>query len=305
MNFLWWTAVLLLIVASGVLFSAATSRRGSARVVERFEEVFKTEVSFARYGVSEMPHGDRLLRLLERLSGGEVQEFDRLLARAGWSGSNARFLFYLAAWLMPVGVAFGAVAYALASGRPAAEVPLAALFGFAIAFLLPRRLLRWRAGKRQEAMRKEITALLHLLRMLFDAGLSLEHTLQVAVEQGRDLIPNLAVEIGAALKRIQAGQERGDALAQMAAPLEVPELSDTVGMLRQVTRYGGNIRDSLAEYAELVEERQISELREYVSKLSAKMTVVMVAFLFPALLIFVAGPGFVGLARALGSGLGH
>jgi tight adherence protein C len=29
------------------------------------------------------------------------------------------------------------------------------------------------------------------------------------------------------------------------------------------------------------------------------MTVVMVLFLFPALMIFVAGPGFVGLARAL------
>jgi tight adherence protein C len=70
-------------------------------------------------------------------------------------------------------------------------------------------------------------------------------------------------------------------------------------MLKQVTRYGGNIRDSLAEYTTLVEQRQVSELREYVSKLSAKMTVVMILFLFPALMIFLAGPGFMGLAKAL------
>jgi tight adherence protein C len=85
----------------------------------------------------------------------------------------------------------------------------------------------------------------------------------------------------------------------MAAPLDIPELSDTIAMLKQVTRYGGNIRNSLEEYTTLVEQRQVSELREYVSKLSAKMTVVMILFLFPALMIFLAGPGFIGLSKAL------
>ena len=85
----------------------------------------------------------------------------------------------------------------------------------------------------------------------------------------------------------------------MASVLEVIELSDTIAMLKQVTRYGGNIKDSLTEYTALVEQHQVSELREYVSKLSAKMTVVMIIFLFPALMIFLAGPGFIGLAKAL------
>jgi tight adherence protein C len=173
------------------------------------------------------------------------------------------------------------------------------VFVFAFFFIFMRRLLRWCASQRQQVIRKEVTAFLHLLRMLFDAGLSFEHTLQVIEQQGGSLIPNLSKELGVVLKRIQAGQERGEALAEMAEPLDIPELNDTIGMLKQVTRYGGNIRDSLIEYTKLVEERQISELREYVSKLSAKMTVVMVLFLFPALMIFVAGPGFIGLARAL------
>jgi tight adherence protein C len=162
-----------------------------------------------------------------------------------------------------------------------------------------RRMLRWRAKQRQQAIRKEVITWLHLQRMLFDAGLSLEHTLQVIEQQARTLIPNLAVELEAVVKRIRAGQDRADALAEMAVPLEVPELNDTVAMLRQVTRQGGNVRDALIEYTKLIEQRQFSELREYVGKLSAKMTVVMVLFLFPALLIFVAGPGFVGLASAL------
>jgi len=140
---------------------------------------------------------------------------------------------------------------------------------------------------------------LHLLRMLFDAGLSLEHALRVLVQQAADLVPNLAEELGATLKRIEAGQDRSEALVEMAAPLGVAELNDTIAMLRQATRYGGNLREPLVEYTKIVEQRQVSELREQVGKLSAKMTIVMVIFLFPALMIFVAGPGFIGLANAL------
>jgi tight adherence protein C len=48
-----------------------------------------------------------------------------------------------------------------------------------------------------------------------------------------------------------------------------------------------------------MEERQLSALREYVNVLSGKMSVVMMVFLFPALLIFLAGPGFIALAKGL------
>jgi len=121
----------------------------------------------------------------------------------------------------------------------------------------------------------------------------------VTEDQGRELIPNIAHELRQVLVRIRAGQERGEALAEMATPLDVPELNDTVAMMKQVTRYGGNISESLANYAALLEQRQVAELREYVSKLSAKMSIVMMLFLFPALIIFLAGPGFMGLVNAL------
>ena len=140
---------------------------------------------------------------------------------------------------------------------------------------------------------------IHLLRMLFDAGLSTEHALRVMHEEGHVLMPNLSDEIAGTLQRIDAGHDRADALSEMAAPLEVAELTDTVAILKQVTRHGGNIRDSLTKFAQLIEDRQQSALREYVNQLSGKMSIVMMVFLFPALLIFLAGPGFLALARGL------
>jgi len=303
MNLWWWAAVLLMGVTAGVLLFGARQARMPRHVGQRFQETLrKGGVPVELFGgvVRDDPQA-RLLQRLERFSSSELDEVERLLAQAGWSSPGMRFYFFILAWVGPAAAAGCAAAYALLAGHGMTELLLYAVFAFALVFVLVRRILRWQARKRQKAMRGEVVALLHLLRMLFDAGLSLEHTLQVVEKQGRELVPNLASELAAVLKRIQSGQERGEALTEMAAPLEVPELSDTVAMLKQATRYGGSIRDSLVEYTKLIEQRQIAELREYVSKLSAKMTVVMVVFLFPALMIFVAGPGFVGLANALRS----
>jgi tight adherence protein C len=301
MNIWLWVAVLMMISTAALLFSTTKRDRPPPGVHRRFAEALRGDGANVSYFFRfEKADGNtRLLQLLERFSSSEIEEVQRLLVQAGWGNPQTRFYFLIAGWLVPLASAIVIGIYSALQGSVLTHILLHALFVFALLFIAMRRLLRWRASQRREAIRKEVPPLLHLLRMLFDAGLSFEHTLQVIEQQGSSLIPYLAKELSAVLKRIQAGQERGEALAEMAEPLDVPELTDTIGMLKQVTRYGGNIRDSLVEYTQLVEQRQVSELREYVSKLSAKMTVVMVAFLFPALMIFVAGPGFVGLARAL------
>lgn len=301
MNAWLWIAVMLMVGTAALLFSSSRRYRPPPGVHRRFAEALRGDgANISHFFRFEKPDANtRLIRLLERFSSSEIEEMQRLLIQAGWGNPHTRFYFLAAGWLVPFVFAGIAGIYSFIDGASFATLLLHMIFVFALTFIGLRRLLRWRANQRRQMIRKEVPAFLHLLRMLFDAGLSFEHTLQVIEQQGRQLIPHLAVELGAVLKRIQAGQERGEALAEMAEPLEVPELNDTIGMLKQVTRYGGNIRDSLTEYTKLVEERQVSELREYVSKLSAKMTVVMVVFLFPALMIFLAGPGFVGLGRAL------
>jgi len=118
-------------------------------------------------------------------------------------------------------------------------------------------------------------------------------------EQGQDVAPHLAHEFQAVLQRIYHGQDRGDALEDMARHLDVMELTETVAILKQSARYGGNLRDSLLKYLRLLEDRRMTDLREKVSKLSAKMTIVMVLFMFPALMIFLAGPGVMSITRML------
>jgi len=299
MNIAWSISILLMLVAAALLFYSAQKNSHPRHIQRRFRAALQQEGIHLPAQLGSLDFEETLQDMLGKASRSEIEEMQRLLIQAGWPGAKAKCVFLLIAWLLPLALSVLAAIYAIVNQDTWINVLFHLLFAFAASFVLIRRLLRLKAQNRRDAIRKEVIPFLHLLRMLFEAGLAMEHILLVIEQQGRALIPNLAQELSLVIKRIQTGQDRADALVEMATPLAVVELNDTIAMLKQVTRYGGNIRDSLTEYTSLIEQRQVSELREYVSKLSAKMTVVMILFLFPALMIFLAGPGFVGLAKAL------
>jgi tight adherence protein C len=72
-------------------------------------------------------------------------------------------------------------------------------------------------------------------------------------------------------------------------------------ILNQLIHQGGGAMKSLLSLKQLIDDRRLTRLQEYISKLSAKMSVVMMVFLFPALLIVLAGPGFMAISKALAS----
>lgn len=301
-----WLGILIccVLIAVALLFAARLLQRSGPSTADRFASIFKQDKDEDEAALDRLPLSFSLAPLLERfevLTLGANSEIAKLLVQSGWASGRSRYLYLIAARVGPVALGVVVLLISTAERNGLSTALMHALFAFAFAFVGLRYFLRWRATSRCKALRRELVPLLHLLRMLLDAGLSLEHALRVAVEQGYELIPNFAVELDRVLIRLAAGQDRGEALARMAEQLDIVEVSDMVAMLRQVTRFGGNIRDSLAAYTQLLEDRQLSELREYVSKLSAKMTVVMMVFMFPALMIFIAGPGFMGLTKALGS----
>src|SRR3546814_8773665 len=88
-------------------------------------------------------------------------------------------------------------------------------------------------------------------------------------------------------------------LKSLGDVLEVEDLTTVLGVLRQVDRYGGELREPLLETLQIIEARRGFELREKVTLMSGHMKVVMVMFFFPALLIFIAGPAFMAIIPAM------
>jgi tight adherence protein C len=294
----------LLLGAAGVgvlcLWSLESSQRASAwrrlaRVVRDEaeadapeSELWQTAHRFGRWG----------LRYTGRLADPEVAQ---MLVQAGWRGRE-RFAVFASLRLMVTVLALAGTLAASSLGMVAHSGSGALMLAFAagaVAYLAPKMLLGVRVSGRMAAMREDVTAYTQLLRVLFDAGLSLEQCLRVLVRDGRSLLPALHGELELVVRQISAGQERNQALHAVAEELRIPELRDLVRLLGQIDQYGGSVQTALAQFAELLIDRQRTDLQERVAKLSAKLTLVMIAFLFPALLVFVGGPGFIALLRAL------
>jgi tight adherence protein C len=300
-SWLWLIVALMLGCVAAIVWLLSTPASASPTSArKRFDEALESEDGDdwlnQRNLRSQRSLTTRFKRLLEHTPGTDMAEVDMLVRRLGWLDERRRNLAYSSMWLLPAALGGIGLSWGLLEGQK----PLTnGLIGLIIGFLVSRRALRWAAERRQAQIRDEMPTVLNLLRMLFDSGLSLEHSLKTVAEQGMHVAPHLSQEFTAVLQRIHNGQERGDALEDMARHLDVIELTETVAILKQSARYGGNLRDSLLKYLRLLEDRRMTDLREKVSKLSAKMTIVMVAFMFPALMIFLAGPGVMSITRML------
>ncbi len=294
--------VVLLLLLAGMLALLSRQEQADPEARRRFQEVLDTPDDETWLNQHKWRRARsftvRVKRMLEQVPGTDMQEIEVLLRRAALAEDRYRALTYASLWMSPlVGMTLGFAWTMSQSGTYTNGL----IIGFVFGYIAPRSLLRTLAERRQAAIKEEMPIVLNLMRLLFDAGLSLEHTFKAISEQSKEISPNLAAEFAWVLKRIQQGQERGDALDEMAKRNDVNELSETVAMLKQASRYGGNLRESLLRYLRMLEDRRLTDLRDKVGKLSANMSVVMILFLFPALLIFLAGPGVVALVKALSS----
>jgi tight adherence protein C len=222
-----------------------------------------------------------------------------LLNRVGWRRASQRSMFAAFQVGVPI-VAACVVVLVQTLFFDDLEYPLLApVFALGLGYLAPKRILASAAARRQKKAVAEIGTFIPLLRILFESGMAVEQALRVLSNEGRQLLPVLSSELRVLLVRIDSGLELGEELNKIAAVLAVDEFSDTCVILNQLIHQGGGAMKSLLTLKELIDDRRLTRLQEYISKLSGKMSVVMMVFLFPALLIVIAGPGFTAISKAL------
>ena len=228
-------------------------------------------------------------------------ETQTLLNRVGWRNASQRSLF--AAFQIGTPIAFaGLVFLGHEVFFPRSGNQLVVLLcALALGYLIPKRMLAYVAKKRQEEVAIEVSTFIPLLRILFESGMAVEQALRVLSSEARQLLPVLTGELRLILSRVDSGLELSQELSKTASMLQVDEFNDTCVILQQLIQQGGGAMKSLQTLKELLDDRRMTRMEEYISKMSAKMSVVMMAFLFPALMIVLAGPSFVAISRAFTS----
>lgn len=234
-------------------------------------------------------------------------ESGRLMMQAGWRSAKARLFWYAAQAAFPIVLFVSIFAYWVLN-ESSTRTPvflLSLIVGAILSFLAPRWVLRAAAARRRMRVQGEVPLFIHLLVLLFESGLSTRQALASIVRESGGVLPMLGHEFDLSLRQVEAGGELGETLKSLGEMLEVEDLTTVLGVLRQVDRYGGELREPLLETLQIIEERRGFELREKVNLMSGRMTMVMVLFFFPGLLIFIAGPAFMAIITALGSINGH
>jgi tight adherence protein C len=286
-----------MLLAAGVLLLAnlARQRRNERQVGLRLQGQIIRESRIGSWLrlIGDTPLGQRTVSL--------DSETQILLNRVGWRRASKRSLYAACQIGVPLGALGVTILLQLLFFPDVEHTMIAPLFALGLGYLLPKRVLAAVAEHRQKQVVVEISTFIPLLRILFESGMAVEQSLRVLSNEGKELLPILSSEIQLILSRVDSGLELGEELRKTADLLAVDEFSDTCVILNQLIQQGGGAMKSLLSLKQLLDDRRLTRLQEYISKLSAKMSVVMMVFLFPALLIVLAGPGFTAISRALGA----
>jgi tight adherence protein C len=187
------------------------------------------------------------------------------------------------------GGAAGAVWGPLMPGRLGAVLLLAAPV---VGFLGPDLWLRRRAAERTRRARRELPALLDLLRVTVQAGSGLPESLRDVGERAEG---PLAAEWRATGSEVALGVPLEQALHEMTRRLPLPEIRSLAAALERARRHGAPLADTLEAQARDARAALRRHVQEQAAKAGPKIQLVVALLLVPSVLLLVAA----ALAAAL------
>lgn len=177
--------------------------------------------------------------------------------------------------------------------------PAAALIGLYLGIILPRIVLDKIVINRQKAIQKALPDALDLMIICVNAGLGLNATLQRMARDLRTISPELADEFVVTAADAQLRGSATSALRLLGERINLPAIQNLVSTLAMAQRYGTPMAQALRVLAESERTNRLLHLEEKAGKLSTKITIPMMLFIMPTVLIVAAGPAVINLMDVL------
>jgi tight adherence protein C len=216
-----------------------------------------------------------------------LQETNRRLAIAGNPFNFRAGQFYGARVLMLiVGVL---MAFGLYRLKPSPTYLLLALLLTLVFLVGPGVWLRAMMRQRQGLIRRGLPDALDMLSVITAAGLGFD---QAMLHLGQTFKTPVGQEFARTVSEIEVGVSRKQALRDMQARVDIPELSSFVAVIVQSEQLGMSIADVLHSQAEQMRIYRQYRAKEIAQQLPARMMIPLALFIFPALLAVILGPFF-------------
>ena len=230
-----------------------------------------------------------------------AQALMQKLSSAGWRSGDA-LTMYLFAKVLAAGDRAGAdAALALARSslgewvngwkRMAVMVALG-VFGY----FLPDIWVQNAAQKRQKKIQLALPDALDLMVTCAEAGLSLEALMKRVASEMIRSGPELADELGLTCIEMEFLPDRRQALVNLADRTNLPSIRALVNALQQSSKFGTPLSQAMRVLAAEFRDDRIVKAEEKAARLPVLLTVPMVLFILPPLIMVLVGPAMLRVA---------
>lgn len=178
---------------------------------------------------------------------------------------------------------------------------LSCLFGMYVGSLLPRLVLDRLVAKRQRAIGQSLPDALDLLVICTNAGLALNSALQRVADELEHVYPALCDELKHTVNELSISSDIETVLNGLAQRTQLESMRTLVTTLLQSRQYGTAITQALRVLARSERTARMMRLEEAAAKLSVKITLPMMLFILPTVLIVSAGPAVLSLINQFAS----
>jgi tight adherence protein C len=175
----------------------------------------------------------------------------------------------------------------------------AVLGGATVAFFIPNLLIVYKLKKRRGEICRHLPDAVDLLQICVSSGLGLDMAWNIVADEVRQVSPVLSSSMSLTNFEMHLGVTRIEAMKHMAERTGVEELRSLAAILIQTDRFGTSIAETLQIFAESVREERSFVAQEAAEKVSVKMLIPMVLFIFPAAIIVMVGPAAISLMQTL------
>jgi tight adherence protein C len=165
-------------------------------------------------------------------------------------------------------------------------------------YAAPDSVLQQSIGARQSLIRRRLPDTIDLLVVSVEAGLGFDAAVAKVVTK---IDGPIAEEFGRVLDEMRVGKPRGVAMRDMAARIDIPEVTSFVAAIYQSEQLGVSIASVLRVQSASIREARSQRIREAAAKLPVKMLIPLIFFIFPSIFVVMMAPGVINIVQGLGS----
>lgn len=215
---------------------------------------------------------------------------EEMLLHGGYRRRSAGFIFIGTRVVTAGLLGVSAVAVATFADISAQQRLLLVVGGAVLGWMIPFIFVRRKVRRRQDELQRTLPDALDLMVVCVEAGLGLNQALVRVGEEMNRVSQTLAEELTLVTLEIRAGAPRETALRNLSERTGVPDIRAFVSMLIQTDRFGTSIADALRIHADELRTKRRQRAEEAAAKLTVKMLIPIVMFIFPSIFLVILGP---------------